>query len=50
MLNMTEDQFLKMTNMVVYTVICGVSLIYQGLVAAYYARRRRTIKQALGEM
>ena len=48
-LNVTEDQFLRSMNLVIYVVVCFVSLIYQGLVVGYYARKRSSIKQAVGE-
>jgi hypothetical protein len=46
-LNLTQDQFFRTLNLIIYIVVAFVSLIYQGTMARYYASRRPAIKQAL---
>ncbi len=50
---MTTDQFIILMRqfwLVAYIVVAVVSVIYQGGLAVYYARRRQAINQALEQM
>lgn len=48
-LGLTEEQYLKAVYHLTYLVLAFVSLIYQGGMVIYYARRRAAVNAALGE-
>jgi hypothetical protein len=46
---LTEDQFLLISYRLTYAIIALATILYQGSMAVYYARRREAVKQELSQ-
>jgi hypothetical protein len=47
--NMTREEYLRFIQRLVYMIFAALSCLYQGGMAAYYYRRRETVRRALRE-
>jgi hypothetical protein len=48
-LNLTKEQFAKLTNTIVYLTVGIVTLLYQGAMILFYQRHRRAVTLAVAE-